>query len=55
MEPKLRKTYVNLISQNVRGLIVSGRRLPGLNYLQKSKQNEQKEREKKYIQSDQPA
>jgi hypothetical protein len=46
MEPKHRKTYVNSISQNVRGLIVSGRRLSGLHYLQMSKQNEQKEREK---------
>jgi hypothetical protein len=27
MEPKPRKMYVNLISQNVRGLIVSGRRM----------------------------
>jgi hypothetical protein len=54
MEPELRKTYVNLISQNVRGLIVSGGRMSGLHYLQMSKQNEQKEREKG-IQSDQPA
>jgi hypothetical protein len=46
MEPKRRKTYVNCISQNVRGLIVSGRRMSGLHYLQMSKQNEQKEREK---------
>jgi hypothetical protein len=46
MEPKLRKTYVNLFSQNVRGLIVSGRRMSGLHYLQMSKQNEQKVREK---------
>jgi hypothetical protein len=54
MEPKHRKTYVNSISQNVRGLIVSGRRISGLHYLQMSKQNEQKMREK-CIQSDQPA
>jgi hypothetical protein len=46
MEPELRKTYVNLISQTFRGLIVSGIRISGLHYLQMSKQNEQKEREK---------
>jgi hypothetical protein len=44
--PKLRKTYVDLIFLNVRGLIVSGRRMSGLNYLQMSKQSEQKEKEK---------
>jgi hypothetical protein len=43
MEPLLRKTYVNLISKNARGLIVL---MSGLHYLQMSKQNEQKEREK---------
>jgi hypothetical protein len=48
------KAHVKLIVQNVRGLIVSGIRMSGLNYLQMSKQNEQKEREK-YIQLDQPA
>jgi hypothetical protein len=46
MELKRTKTYVNLISQNLRGYIVTGRRMSGLNYLQMSKQNEQKEREK---------
>jgi hypothetical protein len=46
MEPKRRKTYVNLISQTVRGLIVSGRRMSGLHLLQMSKQNEQKEQNK---------
>jgi hypothetical protein len=51
MEPKRRKTYVNLISQNVRGLIVSGRRTSGLHYLQMSKQNEQKERKNTYSQT----
>jgi hypothetical protein len=45
MEPRLRKAYANSISQNIRGLIVSGRRMSGLHYLQMSKQNEQKERE----------
>jgi AMMECR1 domain-containing protein len=54
MDAALRKTYVNSISQNVRGLIVSGRRMSGLHYPQISKQNEQKEREK-IIQPDQPA
>jgi hypothetical protein len=53
MEPKLGKTYVSVTSQNVCGLIVSGRSMSGLHYLQMSKQNEQKEREK-YIQPDQP-
>jgi hypothetical protein len=52
MEPKLRKRYVNLISQNVRGLIVSGRRMSGLHYLQMSKQNEHKrERKNAYSQT----
>jgi hypothetical protein len=51
MEPKLRKTYVNSFSQNVRGLIVPGRRWSGLHYLQMSKQNEQKERENAYSQT----
>jgi hypothetical protein len=37
---------LDLIPQNVRGLIVSGRRMSGLHKLQMSKQNEQKEREK---------
>jgi hypothetical protein len=46
MGPALRKTHVNLISQNARGLIVSGRRMSGLHYLQMSKHNDQKEREK---------
>jgi hypothetical protein len=45
MEPERRKTYVNSISQNVRGLIIQGRSMSGLNYLQMSKQNEQNERE----------
>jgi hypothetical protein len=54
MEPALRKTYVNLISQNVRGLIVLGRRMSGLHELQMSYKMSRK-REKKYIHSDQPA
>jgi hypothetical protein len=51
MESALRKAYFYLISQNVRGLIVSGRRMSGLHYLQMSKQNEQKERKIEYSQT----
>jgi hypothetical protein len=49
MKPMLRKTYV--VTQNVRGLIVSGRRMSGLHYLQMSNLNLQKERKDTYSQA----